>query len=44
MIEDMMLYGIDQIAISMENDEFGPQASEISGEAIVLPNTIIPYV
>lgn len=44
MIEDFMLYGIEQIAINMENEEFGPQASEISGEAIVLPNTIIPYV
>lgn len=44
MIEDFMLYGIEQIAISMENGDFGPEASEISGEAIVLPNTIIPYV
>lgn len=43
MIEDMMLYGIEQIAISMENGDFGAEASEISGEAIVLPNTIIPY-
>lgn len=43
-IEDMLIYGIEQIAISMENDEFGPQASEISGDAIVLPNTIIPYI
>lgn len=43
-IEDMIIYGIEQIAISMENDEFGPQSSEISGEAIILPNTIIPYV
>lgn len=44
MIEDMMIYGIEQIAISMENGDFGPEASEISGEAIILPNTIIPYV
>ena len=43
-IEDFMLYGIEQIAISMENGEFGPEASEISGDAIVLPNTITPYV
>ena len=43
MIEDFMIYGIEQISINMENDEFGPQASEISGEAIILPNTIIPY-
>ena len=44
MIEDFMLYGIEQIAISMENGDYGPEASEISGDAIVLPNTIIPYV
>ncbi len=43
MIEDFMIYGIDQIAISMENGDFGVEASEISGEAIILPNTIIPY-
>lgn len=44
MIEDMMLYGIEQIAINMDNGDFGAQASDIEGEAIVLPNTIIPYV
>lgn len=43
MIEDFMLYGIEQISISMENGEYGAEASEIAGEAIVLPNTIIPY-
>ena len=43
MIEDFMLYGIEQISITMDNGDFGPEASEISGEAIVLPNTIIPY-
>lgn len=43
MIEDFMIYGIEQISISMENDDFGPSASEISGDAIILPNTIIPY-
>ena len=43
MIEDFILYGIEQIAISMENDDFGATASEIAGEAIILPNTIIPY-
>lgn len=43
-IEDMMIYGIDQIALTMDNGDFGPEASEITGEAIILPNTIIPYV
>ena len=44
MIEDFMLYGLEQIMINMENEDFGPRSSEISGEAIVLPNTIVPYV
>lgn len=43
MIEDFMIYGIEQIAISMENGDFGVEANEISGEAIILPSTIIPY-
>ena len=43
-IEDMLVYGLEPITITMENEEFGPQASEISGDAIILPNTIIPYV
>ena len=43
-IEDMFLYGLDQVTISMEHGDFGPEANEISGECIILPNTIIPYV
>ena len=43
-IKDFMIYGIEQIAVQMTNDDFGPTASEIEGEAIILPNTIIPYV
>ena len=43
-IKDMIIYGLEQIIISMENGEFGPEAGDISGEAVILPNTIIPYV
>lgn len=42
-IEDMIIYGLDQIALTMDNGDFGPEANEIAGEAIILPNTIIPY-
>ena len=44
MIKDFMIYGIEQIAVQMTNDDFGPTASEIEGDAIILPNTIIQYV
>lgn len=42
-INDFYLYGIEQIQIQIENGEFGAEAGQITGEAIVLPNTIIPY-
>lgn len=42
-IKNFYLYGIEQIQIQMENGEFGAEAGEITGEAILLPNTIIPY-
>ena len=42
-ITDAYLYGIDRISIDLENDDYGAEASSIEGEAIVLPNTFIPY-
>ena len=42
-IKDFLLYGIEQIQVQVENGEFGAEGGEISGEAILLPNTIIPY-
>ena len=42
-IENMILYGIDSpMAITFDNDEFGLKTQDIEGEAIVLPDTIIP--
>lgn len=41
-IKDFYLYGIEQIQVQIENGEFGAQASAVTGEAIVLPNSIIP--
>lgn len=42
-IRDFYIYGIEQIQVSVENGDFGAEAGQISGEGIILPNTIIPY-
>lgn len=42
-IKDAILYGIDKIPVDLDMTENGIEASEISGEAVVLPNTFIPY-
>lgn len=41
-IEDFFLYGIGITEINLTNEDFGIQADTISGEAFLLPNTIIP--
>lgn len=43
LIKDFYIYGLEQIQIQMEHGEFGAEAGTISGEAVILPNTIIPY-
>ena len=42
-INDMFIYGAEKIQLSLENGDFGLESSEITGEAIILPNTITPY-
>lgn len=42
-IVDAYLFGIDKIMVNLNNDEYGLEADSIEGEAIVLPNTFIPY-
>ena len=42
-IEEFQLYGIDRIQIDYNVDEFGVN-SPIEGEALILPNTVIPCV
>lgn len=42
-INNFMLYGIENIALMIDNGDFGMEATEISGDAYILPNTIIPY-
>lgn len=41
-INDFIIYGFNKVELNTENDEFGLEAEKISGEVIVLPNTIIP--
>ena len=41
-IDDFIIYGFQRIELQTENDEFGLEAEKITGDAIVLPNTIIP--
>lgn len=42
-IKDFVVYGIERIALSLENGEFGLESGEITGDVIVLPGTIEPY-
>ena len=42
-IHKMYLYGLSRIATNLEMGDFGLESSEVTGEAIVLPNTITPY-
>lgn len=41
-INDFLLYGIERITTEYDVSDFGTEASQIAGEAIVLPNTITP--
>lgn len=43
-IEEFYIFTSEQMQIQMDHGEFGAESSEISGEATLLPNTIIPYV
>ena len=42
-ISNFCIYGINKIEPSLENGEYGLESSDITGDAIILPNTIIPY-
>ena len=41
-INNFIIYGFNRIELQTENDEFGLEAEKISGDAYILPNTIIP--
>ena len=41
-ITGVLLYGIQQMEVDLENGEFGMEASDITGEAVLPPNTFRP--
>lgn len=41
-ITDFILYGIDKISTEYDLGDYGIESAQISGDAIILPNTIIP--
>lgn len=43
LIKDAYLYGIERMVVNLNNDEYGLESDPIEGDAIVLPNTFIPY-
>ena len=42
MVKDFYMYGIEKIIVDYDNGDWGLEAGGIEGEAIILPNTIIP--
>lgn len=42
-IKNFMIYGITRIEPNLDIGDFGLESSDITGECIVLPKTIIPY-
>lgn len=42
-IKNFLIYGATKIDINLDISDFGLETSEITGEAIILPKTIIPY-
>lgn len=42
-INNFQIYGVNKIEPNMEVEEFGLEASDVTGDAMVLPKTIIPY-
>lgn len=42
-IKDMFLYGLERVSLSLEQGDFGLESSSITGDGVVLPDTIQPY-
>ena len=42
-IKGFLLYGVTRIEPNLDIGEFGLESSDITGEALILPRTIIPY-
>lgn len=41
-INNFFIYGLERITTELDNGEWGLESSSIEGEAIILPNTIVP--
>lgn len=41
-VNNFFIYGLERITTELENGEWGLESSSIEGDAIVLPNTIVP--
>lgn len=41
-IKDFIIYGLEQIQVSLTNDEYGLQGEVITGDGVILPNTVVP--
>ena len=41
-ITDFFLYGLERITVNLELGDYGLESNPIDGEAIILPNTIVP--
>lgn len=41
-INDFFIYGIEQILVNLEVGDYGTEADSITGEGIILPNSITP--
>lgn len=42
-IKNFMVYGISKIEPSLELTDYGAEGSDVTGECLILPRTIIPY-
>jgi hypothetical protein len=42
-INNFILYGLEKIAVTIDNTEDGTEAEEIEGDCLLLPNTVHPY-
>ena len=43
LVHGFYLYGLDRVQYSVDNGELGLESGEITGDAIILPDTITPY-
>lgn len=42
-INNMTIHGIERISVNLDNGDYGLESDSIEGEAIIAPNTIVPY-